>query len=445
MTSFRQPLFLVGALVALAGVTTGCGARTGLELPDATALNQLDAGVPDASMDAAVDASTDGAVDAEVPCIDVPFDGGPVEVSLSTQAEIGRADVVFVVDATASMRDEIDTIRSRLQNQLAPAIRDAIPDSQIGVVSFQDFPVDGYGDPRAGDLPFRLMTPVTVDVAQVQSAVGRIAVGDGVDPPESQVEALYQLATGEGFPRFVDPSPGCPSGGNGYACLRTDALPVALLFTDAEFHNGPRGTNRYDTRDFTTPPHDYTDMVAAVDRLGMRVIGFGSGMGDRGDLRDMRELARDTGALDRDGQPLVFDIGTQGERLGTNVVNAIRTFASDAVFDVDVRLRDPLPGDGVDVTAFVDRVVPLRAEPPDGVGFIDTAAGVFRDVQAGTRVVYQLVLRNDAVVPGPEPQSFKLTIVFRADGRATVAVRTVELIIPGADGTGCPMMVVDGG
>ncbi|MFW6067160.1 MAG: vWA domain-containing protein [Myxococcota bacterium] len=422
MTRARQLAWIArfGALACLLG---GCGARTGLELPDAEPLNQTDAGV--------MDAGTDAGVDASIPCIDVPFDAGPVEVGLETEAQIGRADIVFLVDSTASMQDEIDNIRSRLQNQLAPAIRDAIPDSQIGVATFEDFPVGTYGD--RGDVPFQLMTTSTADLAQVQAAVNAIRTGDGADPPESQVEALYQLATGEGIGGFVPASPGCPTGGLGYACVRGDALPVVMLFTDAPFHNGPGGRNPY--VGITPPPHTYGQMLDEIDRLGMRVIGFGSGGGD--ERRDLRQVAVDTGAVDRSGTPLVYDIGVRGQRLGTDVVDAIRTFASDAVFDVDVVLRDPVPGDGVDVTGFVEQVVPLRAEPPEGVESIDVEAGVFRGVRAGTVVVYELVVRNDAVVPGPEPQEFRLDVLFRGDERARLARESVLLIIPGEDGRGC--------
>ncbi|MFW5876540.1 MAG: vWA domain-containing protein [Myxococcota bacterium] len=431
VTSPRQLVSIVSLIGGLAWLAVGCGARTGLELPDAEPLNVEDAGV----MDAAPDAPADAGVDAE--CIEVPFEGEPIEVALETEAEIGRADVVFLVDSTASMQAEIDTIRNRLENQLAPAIRDAIPDSQLGVATFQDFPVGPYGD--RGDTPFQLITASTADVSQVQAGVAAIRTGDGMDPPESQVEALYQLATGEGIGGFVPPSPGCPSGGVGYACLRTDALPVVLLFTDAPFHNGPGGSNPY--TGIVPSPHTYGQMTDELDRLGTRVIGFGSGGGD--ERADLREIALDTGAIDRTGRPLVFDIGTSGQRLGTEVVNAIRTFASDAVFDVDLLLVDPAPGDGVDVTGFVERVVPVRADPADGLGSIDEEAGVFREVSAGTLVVFELVIGNDAVVPGPEPQTFRLDVVFRADGLARIARTSVELTVPGEDGMGCE--VPDGG
>jgi hypothetical protein len=419
---------VAAGLMAL--LAAGCGARTGLHLPDAQAISPFDAGVPDAA-----DAATDAAVEE---CVEVPFDGGPVQVALQTEAQIGRADVVFLLDSTNSMSDEIATIRERLQNQIAPAIAEAIPDSQIGVAHFRDFPIAPYGDVL--DFPFRLVQTVTSDLAQVQAAVNAIGVGNGMDEPESQVEALYQLATGAGFAAFVPPSPGCAGGGLGYACLRRDALPVVFLFTDAPFHNGPGG--RFPYSGISPRPHTYDEALGELLRLGVRVLGFASGNGN--ELRDLRTLAVDTGAVDGSGDPLVFRIGTRGERLGADVVEAITTFASTAIFDVDLVLRDPVPGDGVDVTQFVERVVPLSADPADGVGSIDVEAGVFRAVRAGTRVVFSLELRNDAVVPGTEPQAFLLEVIFRGDGRFTLARETILIVIPAEDGEGCDP-VPDGG
>ena len=234
-----------------------CGAKTGLEIPDAQ-----------------LDASMDATLDAGLPCVEIPFDGGPVDLNVQTEAQLARADIVFLIDTTASMRDEINQIRGRLRDRLAPAIEAEIPDTQIGVATFEDFPVEPYGsDGPRPDSPFRMLLPVTDDISQVQAAVNGIDLGNGVDDPESQVEALYQIATGEGLGSYIPASFGCPMGGSGYPCFRFDALPVVLLFTDQVFHNGPGGSRPYDNRLIPTP-HTYNEAVLALNRLDIRVIGF---------------------------------------------------------------------------------------------------------------------------------------------------------------------------
>ncbi|MFN7702939.1 MAG: hypothetical protein ACK5U8_34020, partial [Deltaproteobacteria bacterium] len=107
---------LVAALAchaALASCVLGCGAKTGLEVPDAA----IDAALDARSVDAGVP------LDSAVPCIELSPDAGPVELPLDTQVEVGRADVVFLVDVTASMDQEIEQIKANLRDRLAPGLR----------------------------------------------------------------------------------------------------------------------------------------------------------------------------------------------------------------------------------------------------------------------------------------------------------------------------------
>ncbi|HJK93957.1 MAG TPA: vWA domain-containing protein [Polyangiaceae bacterium LLY-WYZ-15_(1-7)] len=420
------PWTFLAAACALALV--GCGAKTGLYVPDGGDNESFDAGV-DGGLDASM---ADAGPDADI-CVDVPFDGGPVEVDLDVEAQVGAADIAFLIDVTASMQEEIEEIRSRLRDQLVPAIRDAVPDSRLAVATFADFPVGDYGSSGAGDKPFELRLPMTSNINEVQAAVDNIELGDGRDIQESQVEALYQLATGAGRGSYVEPSAGCPAGGLGYACVRRDALPVVLLFTDAEFHNGPGGVFPYGS-DVIPRPATYEEAVRALNALGVRVMGFDSGGGLARD--HLREVARDTEAI-AEGSPLVFDIGTSGQRLGTSVVEAIETLAGSLEQDIDAVLVDPVPSDGVNVLDFVEGVVPLRAEPPDGVAGIDVEGGVFLQARAGTRLIWQIVVRNDAVVPGPSPRRFRLEIIFRGDARRRLGRRFIDIVVPGEGGEGC--------
>lgn len=435
-----RPAHLACALLLVALVALpGCGAKTGLDVPDANIDASRDAGV-DANIDVGPhDGGHDAGTDAHIPCVELDPDAGPVELPLDTQVQLGRADVVFLIDITGSMSQEIGHIQAELRDTIAPGIQAAIPDSELGVATFADFPVASCG--TAEDRAYNLVLPVTDDLARVQSAVNAIAVSNGGDPPEAQVEGLYQTATGEGLGSFIPPSFGCPSGGFGYACFRTDALPVILLFTDDFWHNGPGNAEPYS---FSCPsllssvtPHSYANAVSVLQARGVRVMGLFSGLDD-GARAEMDQVARDTSALDGNGQPIVFDIGVHGDALSTSVVTAITTLAAVIRFDIDAVLVDPIPGDGIDPRMFVQAVTPVRAEPMDGIESIDTVAGVFRQVRTGTRVVFQLTLRNGSVAPGLGPQIFPLEIVFRGDRRTRIGSTTINILIPGADGSGCP-------
>lgn len=422
MRVFRVPSWqsvrLTLAVLFACSIFVGCGAKTGLEVPDT---NEDAGSLPDTFLP-----------DAGVPCIELLPDAGPVELPLDTEVEVGRADVVFLVDTTQSMQQEIDQIRDNLRDRLAPGIRSTIRDSQLGVASFGDFPSEPCGDD--GDVPFTLNLPVTNDIGRVQAAVRALVAGGGNDNPEAQVEALFQVATGAGRGPLIPPSFGCPSGGFGYPCFREDALPIVLLFSDAPFHDGPLGMNPY-TCSLPVRPARYREAVDALTTRGVRVMGLYSGAGEG--REDLDAIARDTNAIDSSGNPIVFDIGLNGTGLSESVVQAIRTLASVIELDIDTVLVDPDLRDSVDPRNFVDRVIALRGEPMSGVGSIEREAGIFRRVRTGTRVVFALSLRNDVVAPGVGPQRFLLEIVFRGDGRQRLGSRTIEIVVPGADGSGC--------
>ncbi|MFK8003504.1 MAG: vWA domain-containing protein [Polyangiales bacterium] len=405
------------ALVALTIWSAACGAKTGLYADDGGAPNQLDAPMDTGPMP---------------PCIEVPFEGESVELDLEISAIVGRADITFLIDQTASMGDEIDRIRSRLRDQIAPAIQEAIPDSQLAVATFADFPVEPYG--ARSDTPFELRLPMSDELAAVQAAVNSIELSDGRDVPESLIEGLYQLATGEGIRPYVDPSAGCSRGGEGYACTRPDSLPVILAFTDNASHNGPRGANPYLNFPPGPAPHTYNQAIEELARNGTVVIGFDSGGGSGG--AHLRAIARDTGAV-ADGQPLVYDIGSRGERLGTSVVDAIQTLASTVIQDVDAQFFDPAPGDGVPILEIVEGIVPLSASPMSGIDRIDLERGAFIGARAGTVLRWRVELRNDAVMPGPTPQRFTVEVRFRGDARRFIERVLVDIVIPSVDGLGC--------
>jgi hypothetical protein len=417
------------ALCAASAVSLGaCGAKTGIDVPDL---------------------GPDLGPDISLPCLEVPLDpdgGAPIELPIEIESRLERADVVFLIDVTASMGAEIEAVRRGLRDRIAPTIYARVPDTEFAVATFGDYPVSPFGSP--GDNPYELFLPMTSDLARVQAAMNTITLGSGGDGPESQVEALYQVATGEGrsgfytdpsgrrvFAEWVPPSLGCPRGGFGYPCFREDALPIVFLFTDNDFHNGPGGSEPYLPVLSGTTPATYEQAVAALRERGIRVVGFWSG-GDR-ISRDVLRVATDTEAVARDGSPLVFNIGANGERLDERVVEAIQDFAEGVVFDIDAIPLDPTPDDGFDVRTLVAGILPLRAVPMSGIEGIDAEGRRFLGVRSGTRAIFQLLVRTDVVEPGPEPQVFFLDVQFRGDGRTNLGVRRVRIVIPAITGEGC--------
>ena len=411
------------ALLAILPFAIACGAKTGLYVPDA------DIDAPDAAEDAPVDVFDAG---MPPPCIEVPRDGGTVRASLDLPVELAVVDVMFLLDATASMLDEIDTIRRRLRDRVVPGVRALIPDAAFGVALVGEFPVDPHGP---GDVaPYDLRVPITTDVLTVEAALDSLPSWGNFDEPEAQVEGLYQVATGEGLDPWIAPSFGCAGGGLGGGCFRRDSLPVILLITDAPMNNGPPGVSPMSSYAFTGP-HSYADAIRAVRALGVLVIGLGAHDPiSMSAMPHLRAVARDTGAVDSDGSPLAFNIGATGGGVGTGIVDAIRRLAEGVPLDVDAIIEDE-PGDAIDARDLVVAVRPLSASPPDGVsGMTDTT---FLGARPGTQVTFELELDASSVPPSREGIRVPAAVLFRAFGRSRLGRVPITIFIPGEDGGMC--------
>jgi hypothetical protein len=360
--------------------------------------------------------------------------GGVIESwDLEFDRTIELVDVFLLVDNTGSMSAEIDTIKSTLGTEIIPTVRGRLPDTAFGVGYFGDFPMDPYGSAGV-DVAFELLQEMTVDDALAQSAVERISLGFGNDWAESQTEALYQTATGEGLGTWI------PAYGDaeciGAPCFRPGALPVILLFTDAPFHNGPPGTVGENYAGITPTPHTWDQAIAALGDIGASVIGLSSAPSPD-DTRDLTATVEATGTVGADGEPLVYDIGVDGAGLTTGVVDGIEAATTNMAADLDTIVRgDPAEPLGVDTACFVRRVAPSTWFGPTGTegdpAAVDTMdASTFYGVMPGARVVFSAMLRNEDCFAGDGlRRAFLATIVVRANGSAEIAERTVLVVVP---------------
>lgn len=434
-----------GARWLLLGATllAGCGSSTGLKVGPPS-----DGGVDGDDVEQPRDTSAPRDVSRPIPdagppfvfpeqpvdptCFELPSDG-PIELSL--RGRVRSADVLFFVDRTGSMAEEIDAIREQLASILIPQLRSLVGSLAMGVAVFDEVDYQPYGV-RALDT-VRVLAPLNTDPTGALAAIAEIEVGGGTssDPPEAAVPALDILF------RYRTT---CVTGS---MCLRPGVVPVVLLFTDAAFHNGPDGDLPYEPRPPPRPddppprfidggvggpvdalplvPANYEEMLVPVRAVGARVLGLYSGE-PRPDqaIRHLRRIARDTGALDSAGQPVFFDIGERGERVGEGIAAVVSSlFASAPIAEVRARVSD-VPGDDVDASAWV-RVVPSRVLPSSGATIEED---FFRDVRAGAVIIFRLEVNPPADAPvGVYPIEF-----VAVDGLGEVLdQRIVRLVIPG--------------
>lgn len=364
-------------------------------------------------------------------CVAIAPDGLTREL-VSAELAIDRSDILLLVDNSSSMAHEIDGIRAQLVDVLVPRIAERVNDAQLGVAVFSDF-----GEREVGERshPYQLLQPITDDVDRVLEAAQRIELEYGGDSPETQLEALYQVATGEGLGIYVDPGPNCPQGGRAGVCFRAGAFPIVMLFTDAPMRNvigiGESGeaspveiVNPVENEPFIPYLREYDETMAALQAESIRVVGLWSGATDGVD--DMRRVARDSGALDQSGTPIVFEIGERGESLGEGVITALERITGGTRHDVRLELEDGDVQDGVDPRSLVTAVHALSAEPADG----GTAAGNhFVQVRSGTLVRFEVMFDATSLPLAAHEQRFPLTLSVVASDGTLLSLETVDLVV----------------
>jgi predicted outer membrane repeat protein len=151
-------------------------------------------------------------------------------------------DLVFLIDTTGSMFDDIDAVKDAAY-EITGAISTEIPDSRIAVVEYKDFNSSPYGG--STDYPYRTVLGFSTDTSEVVAALNSLTASGGADTPESVYTALMHcidhnsLAEALGGSLYgADPAsmgPGAWRPGN--------VLRVIILMGDAEPHDPEPFTN----------------------------------------------------------------------------------------------------------------------------------------------------------------------------------------------------------
>ncbi len=377
----------------------------------------------------------------------LPYNGVPENRELRFDTNLQLADVYFLIDTTGSMSEAISNVSSSL-SRIATEIRTRIPNVQLGVGQYRDFPnaqglsFDGYGN--AGDMPYAHEQDITDDTALVQAALGRLSAGGGADTPESATEALYQTATGEGgnwsftsgAPSFSLARKACPAipdelgRRRGYPCFRPESLPIVVLVTDAPFHNGPGGSNGY--TGINPMPHFLDQSVIALNNIGARFIGVAVGSGPQSDEEHVAQM---TGTVDLAGAPLVYPAA--GGTVSDAIIEGIETLAGRTPQDVDAISENVIGNpDNFDATQFITAITPVEgyngaaSGPMPGVTYRAKDDDFFYDLVPGTVAEFDVRFANSVRPPATTAQIFRATIIVRGNRVARLDSRNVYVVVP---------------
>ncbi|MEM6958723.1 MAG: hypothetical protein AAF645_23780, partial [Myxococcota bacterium] len=457
--------------------------RGGITIEGGTSSTRpLDDADGDGIPDIADDAPGDPAVGTSGLYHTLPF-GGPSQTDpLEINARITTADIYFLMDTTGSMGGEIANLQAGLTSGtfipgcpggVVGAIECTIPNASFGVGHFEDYPVSPFGSDAFGDLPYTHDLDITDSLPLTQTAVNGLSTRNGVDWPESHTQALWSMVTGNGLFGFTDDRTGCPPETFGYPCFREDALPIVVLFTDADMHNGPRAAADYGnvavgtaatfladppcvsracsldsfccssatwdgicTNTARTLPEcgatpfgvSWTDTVAALNGANAKVIVVESSQGFLNGEADALSLANATGTLGAGGTSLVFSIPQDGSGLSTAVVDAVDELANATRFDISIRATDN-PLTAFDETQLVESLAATGWGPGSCAGL--AGAEAFQ-CSPGTLVDFVAEFRNDVVMPIATPQVFNFTIEFLVDGSVQDEI-PVRIVVPAVE------------
>ncbi len=148
-----------------------------------------------------------------VPGDDLTFD---ITVTVPESSTSLPLDFVLLQDLSGSFSDDIPTVSS-LVPSLVSSVLSIQPDTTFGVTSFVDKPISPFG--ASSDYVYQTDLALTTDTSLFQTTVDDLVTLSGSDTPESQLEALMQVALRETEVGY-----------------RPNSRRVVLLTTDAPYH-----------------------------------------------------------------------------------------------------------------------------------------------------------------------------------------------------------------
>ncbi|MDF1498263.1 MAG: C39 family peptidase [Patescibacteria group bacterium] len=114
--------------------------------------------------------------------------GGAVVVVIKKSIPIQpKLDLIFLVDTTGSMWDDIDAVKVSA-NEIVEALNSEGLDYRVAIADYRDYPKLPYGG--SSDYVYNLDLPFSNDKDSIISAINGLSLGWGADEPESVYSAL---------------------------------------------------------------------------------------------------------------------------------------------------------------------------------------------------------------------------------------------------------------
>lgn len=197
---------------------------------------------------------------------------------------MAQADIVFIIDTTGSMSNEIDNVKNNV-SYFVDALKDKGVSAGLALIDYQDITVDGMDSTRVHS---NELTNWFYDADTYKAAISKLKVGDGGDTPECTVDALetarlldmrpsagkiFILVTDAGYK--VDNRYEIPSMAAEIELLKNAGVTCAVVCSSSyqsayyELYTETNGIWADINGDF------YTELMLLADKIGDEIVGEG--------------------------------------------------------------------------------------------------------------------------------------------------------------------------
>lgn len=306
-----------------------------------------------------------------------------------------QADIVFLIDTTSSMRNEIENVKENVYH-FVEALKDEGISASLALIDYQDLEADGYDSTQVHK---NGSSNWFADMDAYADAIGALELGIGGDHPECALDALETA-------RLLD--------------MRASAGKIFVLVTDAKY----KTDNRYGI-----PSMEAEIQLLENEGVSCCVITPAALEGH------YAELYTRTGGLWLDIYgDYHMELTTLAKELGSTIVGDGYWIYLDGPIPVPVRLdAEPYAGSTVDTDR--DGIYDIDELAEYGpTGYIDLDAlltqvsqGVITDTQYGQVMMYQYVSNpvltdtdydgiDDKKDPAPDNNHFS-GVMYYSDGK----------------------------
>ncbi|MEG4224767.1 VWA domain-containing protein [Microcoleus sp. N9_B2] len=286
-------------------------------------------------------------------------------VSASATTDQLPLDVFLLQDASNSFRDDVSTFQ-RLVPNLVDTLSNQQPDTQFGLGSFVDKPIEGIGSIDAGHYVYRTNLPLTKNENELQSAVNNLTILPGnAQEPEASLEALLQTARRAGTSEIG---------------FRDSARRVVVVATDAPFYQAGDGGIQ---AGITRPNNG--DAV-----LDGNPPGTGE---DYPSIQQVREALIDAGIVP------IFAVTSISEIDNVNNISVYNDLVNKLGFGKVVRLDSDSANLVSAITEGLDRVSQEITLVPadDDFNYVkDISPKKFENVKPGDQLNFKVTLKSDS-------------------------------------------------